>query len=74
MEIEIIVTIIAGLLGVAWLGLQFIKNKTKTEWDDKIVDIVEGIASTLDINPDQLAYKSTGKLKEQVIKSIRKKH
>ncbi len=60
------------IIGAAliWILLKTIAPKTETKWDDKIVDIIEGMAAEADIDIDEIAKKSTGKLKEQIIKKI----
>ena len=63
-----ILSSVLGLLGGGWLALKFLAPKTKWEWDDRIVDIIEGEAETLGVDPDELAKKSTGRLKKTIIK------
>jgi len=53
-----------------WIMLKVIAPKTETKWDDRIVDIIEGMASEANLDLDEIAKKSTGKLKEQIIKKI----
>lgn len=65
-----VLTLAIGLLGGLWFALKFLAPKTEWEWDDRIVDIVEGAAETLNVDPDELAKKSTGKLKKVLIKKV----
>ncbi len=60
------------IIGVSllWIMLKVIAPKTETKWDDRIVDIIEGMAAETNIDIDEIAKKSTGKLKEQIIKKI----
>ena len=60
------------IIGAAlvWIFLKTVAPKTETKWDDKIVDIIEGMAAESNIDIDEIAKKSTGKLKEQIIKKI----
>ncbi len=55
---------------LAWILLKIVAPKTETKWDDKIVDIIEGIALEAGIDIDEVVKKSTGKLKQEIIKQI----
>lgn len=62
------IVIVLGILGFAWMWIKKNADDTKQEWDDSIVDMVEGLSNELGFDPDELARKSTGKLKKRVIK------
>jgi hypothetical protein len=68
MGFELIVSVVVAVLAGAFLALKAAAPKTKTEWDDKVVDVIEGIAKELGVDPDELAAKSVGKLKKEVVK------
>jgi hypothetical protein len=63
-----IITLILGLLAGAWMALKWAAPKTSAEWDDSIVDVVEGACSTLGVDPDDLAKMSLGRLKSKIVK------
>jgi len=67
------ITLGAGIAGGIFLGAKWLAPKTDTKWDDKAVDIIEGAANMLGVSPDDLAERSTGKLKEEVVKKVKDK-
>lgn len=60
-------TLILGVFGGGFFVLKFMAPKTETKWDDKALDVIEGVANHLELDPDQLAAKSYGKLKKELI-------
>ncbi|MBS3771198.1 MAG: hypothetical protein KGY69_13185 [Bacteroidales bacterium] len=62
------VVLVAGLVGVFWKNRKDIVKATETKVDDKVVDIIEGLCSSLDIDADTAASKAKGKLKEELKK------
>lgn len=67
MGISVLTIALAVLAGI-YLGLKFIAPRTKVEWDDSIIDVVEGAADVLGVDPEELAKRSLGKLKAKVVK------
>jgi len=63
-----VISLVLGIIGGGWLALKWFAPKTEAKWDDSIVDVIEGIANTLEVDPDELAKKSLGKLKDKTIK------
>lgn len=63
-----LLTLGLGVLGGGYLALKFIAPKTEAKWDDQILDVVEGAADTLGVDPEELAKKSAGRLKKKLIK------
>ena len=63
-----VISLVLGIIGGGWLALKGLAPKTEAKWDDSIVDVIEGIANTLEVDPDELAKKSLGKLKDKTIK------
>jgi hypothetical protein len=63
-----IVTLVLGLLAGAWMALKWAAPKTSVEWDDSIVDVIEGACATMGMDPDELAEKSLGRLKSRIVK------
>jgi hypothetical protein len=68
MGFELIVAAVVSILAGAFLTLKAVAPKTETKWDDRIVDVVEGIAKELGVDPDELASKSVNKLKKEIVK------
>lgn len=73
LESSFLAVIVMGCLGAAWLLLRYFEKRTETEWDDRLVDVIEGLASTAGIDPDELARRSTGALKNRIVKEVVKK-
>ena len=65
-----IITIILGVAGGVWLTLKFVAPRTENEWDDRFVDIVEGLCEENGIDDEELARKATGKLKRKIVKPV----
>lgn len=63
-----IVMIVPAVAAGAWLGLKVLAPRTEAKWDDQLIDIVEGTAEALNVNPDDLAHKSLGRLKQKIVK------
>jgi len=63
-----ILSLVLGVLGGAFLGLKWLAPKTEAKWDDSIIDVVEGVAETMGVDPDELAGKSLGRLKKKILK------
>lgn len=68
-----VVILVAGLLGFIWLYISTNAARTAAKWDDKLVDIVEGLADNFGLDPDDLARQSTGVLKDKVVQEVEKK-
>lgn len=62
-----LLTLVLGVLGGGFLALRLFAPRTETQWDDRLVDVVEGVANHLELDPDELAKKSYGKLKKAVV-------
>lgn len=65
--------LIAGLLGYIWKLRRDIVKIIPGQTDDKVLDVIEGIMETYELDADQLAKKSRGKLKAEVRKELNKK-
>ena len=63
-----LITLIAGLLAGGFLALKWGAPKTSAEWDDSIVDVIEGTCDALGVDPDELAKRSLGRLKSKFVK------
>ena len=63
-----LITLILGALGGGFIALKVIAPRTEAKWDDKILDVIEGVTNHLELDADDLAATSLGKLKKQIIK------
>jgi hypothetical protein len=60
-------TLVLGIFGGGFFVLRFAAPRTETTWDDKALDVIEGVANYLELDPDELAAKSYGNLKKKLI-------
>jgi len=63
-----ILTVVLGFIGLLWDNRRKIIKATETKADDRIVDIIEGLCDSLDINADDAAKKAKGRLKQELKK------
>lgn len=49
-----------------WLILREVAPKTKWDWDDDVLNVVEGLIEQAGYDPDALAKKARGKLKKRL--------
>ncbi len=60
------IALLALLLG--WAVLKRMAPRTKTQWDDRLVDVVEGTADAIGLDPDALADRAKGRLKAKIVR------
>jgi hypothetical protein len=61
-----VIVLVLGLLGYVWKLRKMITDLVPGEYDDQVVDTIEGLAEQLGVDVDELAAKSRGKLKAQL--------
>jgi hypothetical protein len=58
--------LICGLIGYVWQLRRTIAAMIPGQFDDRLLDMIEGLANTFGVDLDAAAMNSVGKLREEV--------
>ena len=64
------VVIALGVAGYVWKFRKTVTDTIPGKTDDKVLDTIEGVAETLEVDVDELAKKSRGRLKKELGKKL----